>query len=218
MKEQIKKVVIAALVAAVSIAAQAKLFYWAFKDGTGAETKTISSYNSDYKLYVFVSDVKDDKTLTSSQTDFKYSVQSKETALSTLADIKNSSKTEGSLGALSYVNSTFTDSHLSNAKIYGTYIDSGSFSAFAIALNASSISSAAQYMVLDEYSIISSSGTSSYSAGTYLESNSSVYDVCTVVWSNGNTSWSDIASIPEPTSGLLLVLGAATLALKRRRV
>ncbi len=37
-------------------------------------------------------------------------------------------------------------------------------------------------------------------------------------WSMMNSSWTVTQAVPEPTSGMLLMLGAALLALKRRKV
>lgn len=75
--------------------------------------------------------------------------------------------------------------------------------AFAIVLNATDPSNATYYLAIPEVTstkAVSSAGTVTLAFGSQA----------------GNTNWTAM-SVPEPTSGLMLLLGMAGLALRRRR-
>ncbi len=207
MKEQIKKVVLAALVAAVSIAAQAGTMYsWVF----GVYDSDAEKNKSTYSAYIFaISDTAagsagyGNKTVTEDSVWEALSKGSSGTLPTTIG---------GNISAVLRDNNSYIE-YSSNCNINGDY-DLSASTFMALILNSSSLSTATKYIVAK-----TSDGTAVLKpsdGGTSSQVSSKIYS-----WNWGvqaSTSWTDVGTIPEPTSGLLLVLGMATLALRRRRV
>ena len=87
------------------------------------------------------------------------------------------------------------------------------YSIVLVDTNASSLDDAS----IQNYIIVTGESTSSYDPGTEM-TYASFVDWTTVIGGDG-VAWSPASAepIPEPTSGLLLLLGMAGLALKRKR-
>ncbi len=190
MKEQIKKVVLAALVAAFGFAAQAGDMYWTISGVSSTTDKPMSDanpYTAYYFLYVNTSSVSE----------------------SSLEQVENIVKTQNQSALDSWGSKsqnlktvTSTDGNFTSERFYTT---SYSTSALAIIINATTLADATYYMVAKV------DGTGSY----YVPITDISKDTTATFGSQANNVW---IAIPEPTSGLLLVLGMAALALKRRRV
>ncbi len=217
MKEQIKKVVFVALVAAVSIAARAEILYWT-ASGIKSSSATAAG-DKTYLAYIFA----DTDSGPNDANMFKNNSRvSRDTIKGMLANkqdvttyaLKNA--TVGSDGGTPYsdtkgrLNSydSNSDTAYYSNEVVGWIGKGGSVDLFAVILDATSWDSASNYMFLETSSEGTISTTSNNSGtGTFN------------FGSQANNSWYAIGTaIPEPTSGLLLVLGMATLALKRRRV
>ena len=86
---------------------------------------------------------------------------------------------------------------------------SGTF--YAVIFDASSVAGAKNYIVSDNLSVSATAAGNpvplSFGAMTATNSNNKFL----------NSSWTATAAVPEPTSGLLMLLGMAGLALKRKR-
>lgn len=56
--------------------------------------------------------------------------------------------------------------------------------------------------------------------GVYATDDMSVLDIVNTTWwrVDGGTGWQVAQSVPEPTSGMLMLIGFASMALRRRRV
>ena len=82
------------------------------------------------------------------------------------------------------------------------------YSAYAVIFDTETITDASNYIVAQ--------GTATTSGATTKADASSLTTGFTIGSQSANTTWSTVA-VPEPTSGLLLLLGMAGLALKRKR-
>ena len=86
---------------------------------------------------------------------------------------------------------------------------SGTF--YAVIYDASSIASAQNYIVSDTVTVTATA------AGNPVTLNFGAMSATTTANKFLNSSWTSTTAVPEPTSGLLLLLGMAGLALKRKR-
>ncbi len=77
--------------------------------------------------------------------------------------------------------------------------------AYAVIFDTDTVSDESNYIITSPVSITTFDDSSSMNKQIALGSQSS------------NTSWMAVGSVPEPTSGLLMLLGVAGLALKRKR-
>ena len=200
MKEQIKKVVLAALIAAFGFAAQAELLYWTISDVSSAPNKAMS-LNNPYTAYYFIYHQKSSYQ-SSWLTDIETIIKNQDT--SALNSFENANVSGGTNNK--YLRSgTGMDGTFKNAD-FATVLGATTIS---VIINASSLTDATYYMIAkkdgtgDAYSIVNAISNGDNSRA--LEIND--------FGSQANNVW---LAIPEPTSGLLLVLGMATLALKRR--
>ena len=224
----VRRLIVAAAVAVAAISANADWIYWNFKNPNGSYTANIG-----HSLYVFVSDVtdgdmKDYKDVSASGykkavSGLKYTVQSKGEALSKFSSILAGESTTADLGNLSSAGSG-QSSYTSVWSSPYTAIGAASFTAFAIVFDAADIKDAQNYMLLEDYSVRqgkSPSITTTYESAETAISSAAGTTWKTIVWGDkadgARTKWLDIATIPEPTSGVMLLLGIAALALKRKR-
>ena len=93
-------------------------------------------------------------------------------------------------------------SGLLSSSAYGDFGQGETISVFAIILDAKTVADANNYMVLD---------AQSYTFGSAGEAKQ-------IAWgSQAANTWQSTAAVPEPTSGLLMLVGLAGLALRRRR-
>ena len=83
---------------------------------------------------------------------------------------------------------------------------------YAVVYDAASIADAKYYIVSDAMTITANAAGSPVSAGF-----GSMAGTTAAANKSLNSSWTATAAVPEPTSGLLLLLGMAGLALKRKR-
>ncbi len=207
MRKELKNAAIAALFAAISFAAQADLFNWTIQDVTVSGGNELSA-TSQYKAYLFASEL----------TGGTYSdISSKITTIDAVTSLlaKKQDISGNALdSATSAYNSSFGDSSFSGSSILsGTQFAQGTtLSCFAVIIDSLNVSDAQKYMIAH-----TSKGNEPY-IWQVTSSEDGSAQTQTFSWTGGSTSGAAWVSIPEPTSGLLLVLGMATLALKRRRV
>ncbi len=229
----VRRLIVAAAVAVASLGANADWIYWNFKNVDG-------SYAGDpslHSLYVFVSGVTaGNMNASGSVTSDGYNneivktaftVQSKDVALSKISSILAENATTASLGNLSHVEGKTGVSGQTEVSSLYTAIGAASFTAFAIVFDAPDIKNAQNYMLLEDYSVKTGDdykyevATTYASAGETIKSEGNENIHKTVVFgdrANGvSTAWKPIATIPEPTSGVMLLLGVAALALKRKK-
>ena len=200
MKEQIKKVALAALVATFGFAAQAELLYWPISGVSSAPNKAMSSDNP-YTAYYFIYH-QQSSYQSSWLTDIETIIKNQDT--SALNSFESANVSGGTNNK--YLRSgTGMDGTFKNAD-FATVLGATTIS---VIINASSLTDATYYMIAkkdgtgDAYSIVNAIPNGNNSSA--LEIND--------FGSQANNVW---LAIPEPTSGLLLVFGMATLALKRR--
>lgn len=111
------------------------------------------------------------------------------------------------LTSLAAANRTFDGSFTSQPTGISSDFSSGSLSAFAVIFDAADAASASHYYLVNEgatksVSFTSATGAKNLAFGTQATATQNA------------ANW---AAVPEPTSGLLMLLGMAGLALRRRR-
>ncbi len=202
MKEQIKKAALAALVAAFGFAAQAELLYWTISDVKSAPNKAMSLDNP-YTAYYFIYH-QQTSYQSSWLTDIETIIKNQDT--SALNSFETANVSGGTNNKYLRKGTSSMDGYFKNAD-FATVLGATTIS---VIINASSLTDATYYMIAknggtgNAYSIVNAIPNGNNSSA--LEIND--------FGSQANNVW---IAIPEPTSGLLLVLGMATLALKRRR-
>ena len=233
----VRRLIVAAAVAVASLGANADYIYWNFKNADGSYAGSSLAQS----LYVFVTGESEEDALKKpgsvSLAGYKrdvgnltYTVQSKSEALSKISSILADGSTTADLGNLSFAG-TAKSTHTSVYSSPYTAVGAASFTAFAVVFDAKDISKAKNYMILEDYSVLETDGSSvktTYAnAGEAIKSAADGRTWKTIVWgdkangsstaSGAGTKWDPIATIPEPTSGVMLLLGVAALALKRKR-
>ena len=184
-----KKLMIAFAAVAMAAVAQASCVNW-YVEGVEAQG---SAYADDYVTYFFVA----------SDSSSTYSTWSMESAIAA-AKAKNVAALEANQAvqsALTYDGSVTSD-YTPDTLGAGAQLD-----VYAIIFNASDASEATHFAVLG-----ADAGVTPEAQGAYSVSFEDPSTWSTAYVQNG--SWQ---SVPEPTSGLLLLLGVAGLALRRRR-
>ena len=189
---KMKKLIIALAVVAMGVAANAASFAWQVPSGRifdGTGTSGAAGYSPTVGLTAYLFDAG------------KYS---QETLVSALASVAGVDYTKAISGATTSVN----DASRIDAKSF-TYDTSASFDAYYVIVGtdkvfisetiASGIQASAEQAI--DFASPSTASKVTFTSGTYAANGSGWYT----------------ASVPEPTSGLLILLGMAGLALRRKR-
>ena len=216
-----RKIAFVAFAAALGLAAQGEALYWQASDIKSSPTTTVG--DKTYLAYIFAStDSGPNTAMMFANDNGKNSMVSRETILDMLANnlnvttyaFRNATIKEKGQGAsysdkkgrLNSYNADTGTAYYSNQAV-GWIGDTGYVDLFAVILDGTSWSTAKNYMYLAKsaegtiYTTADAEGTKTFNFG-----------------SQANNTWYAIGTaIPEPTSGLLLVLGMTTLALKRKR-
>lgn len=202
-----KKLVIATFAVAFAAVAQAATINWAITNvkEASASGSSVNAAAGSYSAYLFVTANSSDVTLTTC---------TKAVVLEALA----SAHTGGDWSSISSNLASLSATHGTNgsAGIWSgvapdmTGFSSGSVTAFAVLFDASTITDAKNFYLLDAdktASFTSSTGMKLMSWGSQAEKSALPID--------SPAGWTSIA--PEPTSGLMMLLGMGVLALRRRR-
>ena len=188
-----KKLMIMACAVGLAAVAQAGVAKWTATKLTASPSGAIVAGSTTYAGYIFEGSNLDEITayLTSATPDL---TSFKEAAVSA----SPFTATASSASAISF----------SNAEI-GDYTSAGDVSLFAIIVDASDVS-AAKY-----FQVAKANGT----GDAVLTKNFGATGNQSYVWGSqtSNTAWTKITNVPEPTSAMLMLLGMAGLALRRRR-
>ena len=182
-----KKLVIAISAIAMAVAANAAAFDWSTTGTIYGPSGTSVAATGGFTAYLF------------------------DTGTVTQSALVTALRNGGSITDYTALSSYTTDSA---AKVATT--------AFTASISAGTSVTAYFAIVQDDYVYISGSksgaaqdvGTTKFSFGSQSTTSANVFDTTT---SYSSAGWYGTAAVPEPTSGLLLLLGMAGLALKRKR-
>lgn len=185
--KKMKKLIIGLIAAVVAVGAQAAAFQWNTTGTIYGPTGTSVASTGGFTAYLF------------------------DTGTVTQSALVTALRDGGSITDYTALSSYTTDSA---AKVATT--------AFTAAYASGTSVSAYFAIVQDDYVYISGAksataqdvGTGSFAFGSQSTPSASVFDSTTAYSSAG---WYGTAAVPEPTSGLLMLLGMAGLALRRRR-
>ncbi len=133
-------------------------------------------------------------------------------SLTTVSEVESAITGGTFTGAGAYVSSTLNSSGATTAATgVSTSFGAGdSLTAFAVIFDNADVSLATSYMIAQ-----SATGDTELSQSWTSSTGAKVLN-----WGNqttNGTTWTSMAAVPEPTSGLLMLLGMAGLALRRRR-
>ena len=188
-----KKIMIALGAALVAGLTQAASLNWALSQ----VNKTDSSVNAGGAVYMF---------LTAAGGDALSYVSG--ASVTTIEAVVNAVKDGSFTGAGAYVATTLNSSGGVTAATGITSFKAGdSLSAFAIIFDDADASKAKNYMIAENASGVQVQSTS-WTSATGAK---------TLIWGSQSTNGTTWTAVPEPTSGLLMLLGMAGLALRRRR-
>ncbi len=209
------RLALAAAVVALGLTAQAEALYWSAYGITSSPDNTLTK-SGQYYAYIFVGEK------SSSSTMFQGNRVSRDAIKTMLANkeditecaIKNASiNTTGTSATYSgtgrpntYHSSSGTTYY--NNQAVGVIGKGVTVDLFAVILDGTSWTAAENYMFIEGSSLTTSYDTSAKNQIKYFD------------WgSQAENSWYAIGSsaVPEPTSGILLALGVAALALKRKQ-
>ena len=215
-----RKIAFVAFAAALGLAAQGETLYWCVTGIKSSPTTTVG--DKTYLAYIFAdTDSGPDKAMIFSQGYGENTRVTRDTIKTMLANKEDVTKYafrnasivstdnvtySADRGRLnSYDATTQTGSYLN--EVAGWIGEGGYVDLFAVILDGTTWSAASNYMFLE----------TSAEGMIYTYNNKGHSDTFNF-GSQANNTWYAIGTaIPEPTSGLLLVLGMATLALKRKR-
>ena len=116
----------------------------------------------------------------------------------------------GTITALDSTTSFASGTIFRASSSYGNYAANESFEIYAVVFDASTVEGAKNYIVSDSVAKSINAGGSNQSVAFGNMAGTTTANMFR------NSSWT-AATVPEPTSGLLLLLGMAGLALKRKR-
>ena len=193
-----KKLMIAAAIVCAAAMSQASQFAWGFSDTEITDHNGGDSYLDGGTALLYLGTVGFDST-----TGWTFSEGA--TLLGTAGQNPDPAYNFGPLSA--GANSPANDAVLA----------AGGQAYTLILLEDSGITDLASYKGEGKYFYLETgtSGTTSYMSGTDPVAVATMKSATSV--GNGSATWTEAVAVPEPTSGLLLLLGVAGLALKRRR-
>ena len=186
-----KKLILALGVAVAMTSLQAATIKWGVSGVSAQGTAT----TEDYAMLCFISadTTGAASSMILSTSDASALVSAKKfTDLSAKAAKTTALDDEGAITTTAF--STYKNSWVNS----GGSSDSGTF--YAIIFNSDDVSTATHYMITSEKTVVFGASASTAQTATLSPG-----------------TWTAIAPVPEPTSGLLLLLGMAGLALKRKR-
>ena len=202
-----KKLMIAVAAMAVGLVANAGAVSWTFNGVAGSTSNPLSAKDQ-YVAYLFIADATtavDSSVYSSVLT--QLTEKGKDADLSKFTYYTAKNTMFGGKAKFSSNNGSYTGS--ADALTY--------VSAFAVIIDADSLVNAKNYMIAKTTTTTYSSDGIMMTQG-FGEQGDKVFS-----WGNQSTSgasWTAMpsgSSVPEPTSGMLLMFGLATLALRRRR-
>ena len=191
------KLALAAAVVALGLVAQAEILYWT-ATGVSSTADKPMSHSNPYTAYFFLY-----KNYTPSGSDWVDKKNTVEALITGRGDV--SSWADDSSQYLKTLTST-TGSFSGKDDSNGQFVTSYNTTAFGIVINADTLENATQYMMLT---------TDAGKYYTYTSGLSQNWKTLKEV-SFGSQSDNIWLTIPEPTSGILLALSVAALALKRK--
>ena len=190
------KLALAAMIVCAVVGARADIMKWTI-DGVYNSSDKAASDSNPYTAYYFYikGSVPSADVLASTKTTIQSLIENRDT--SSLSAWNNEST--------QYLRSTSSTS----GSFEGQFTTWENVTTFAVVLNAFSLNSATQYMLaLTENGSYYATATGNSSDHTKIK---------TIPFGDQKTNGAVWQTIPEPTSGILLALGVAALALKRKQ-
>lgn len=204
-----KKIIVAAFTIAFAAVSQAAVINWSISNVKQADAagSSVNVATGSYSALLFV---------TTNTTGVDVTTASKSTILAALTEAHTNGgwdSISSTIASAAAVNKANNGAGLwSGATGLPTTFASGSLSAFAVIFDAANIAEATNYYIVnggDEMSVAFTSATGTKTLGFATQATNSALPI------DSPNGWTSIA--PEPTSGLLMLLGMGALALRRRR-
>ena len=190
-----KKIMIACVAVAMAVAAQAASVNWTITNVYSPSDSTAKAAAGSVSAWMFVTANSTDVTTGIPVTTLA-AVQAVLDSgdLTGLASLAATHKTNGSAG------------NITGASGLPTNFSSGTLTAFAVVVDSADLASAENYYLVSGGTTKDATFTSATGAKTLIWGDQTSY-------TQGAGKWT---AVPEPTSGLLMLLGLAGLALKRK--